>query len=235
MTTVQKNTENFNAIEPETEQEDQDDDNELLALSPEAAAALRAFALSSGVAIDTSNNHEGQGNNDLLSAVRDHFDLKERDETFVVEYQDNDNDDDTTTNITSLQVKRNIRFEVQGVKRVLGQTLSSTGLTIWRAAEHLCDYMFHNPARFQQRTVCELVSTSDSAFLHIYYYDMIYSFSLTTSFTSTASLHLPQGCGLGMVSILLHKMSVAKSILATGALLLTHASFYPYHPAIYTY
>ena len=169
MNTVQKNTEIFDANESETEQEDQDeiddDDNELLALSPEAAAALRAFALSSGVAIDTSNNHEGQGNNDLLSAVRDHFDLKERDETFVVEYQDNDNDDDKTTNITSLQAKRHIRFEVQGVKRVLGQTLSSTGLTIWRAAEHLCDYMFHHPARFQQRTVCELVSNSDSHLL----------------------------------------------------------------------
>lgn len=138
--------------------EDEGDDHEL-ALSPEAAAALRAFALSSGVAIDTNNNHEG--NNDLLSAVRDHFDLKERDETFVVEYQDNDNDDDkddTINNTTSSQAKRHIRFEVQGVKRVLGQTLSSTGLTIWRAAEHLCDYMFHHPSRFQQRTVCELVS-----------------------------------------------------------------------------
>ena len=116
-----------------------------MALSPEAAAALRAFALSSGVAIDTNNNHEG--NNDLLSAVRDHFDLKERDETFVVEYRDIDNDnDDTINNTTSSQTKRRIRFEVQGVKRVLGQTLSSTGLTIWRAAEHLCDYMFHHPS-----------------------------------------------------------------------------------------
>ena len=144
-----------------------DDDNEL-ALSPEAAAALRAFALSSGVAFDTSDNQEDQ--DDLLSAVRDHFDVKERDETFVVEYQDNDDDEDTTSKTNSPQVaavlKRHIRFEVQGVKRVLGQTLSSTGLTIWRAAEHLCDYMFHHPTRFQQRTVCELVSVlSDSTLL----------------------------------------------------------------------
>ena len=154
--------EEYEPQEPgDKDEKDNDDDNEL-ALSPEAAAALRAFALSSGVAFDTSDNHEGQANNDLLSAVRDHFDLKERDETFVVEYQDDD-DDNTTNNANSQQVaiasKRHIRFEVQGVKRVLGQTLSSTGLTIWRAAEHLCDYMFHHPARFHQRTVCELVSS----------------------------------------------------------------------------
>ena len=155
MSAIHKNNEKITKDDEETEQRDEDEDyvNEI-ALSPEAAAALRAFALSSGVAIDTSD--ENEGSNDLLSAVRDHFDLKERDETFVVEYQDNDDDTDITQTLT----KRHIRFEVQGVKRVLGQTLSSTGLTIWRAAEHLCDYMFHHPARFQQRTVCELVSVS---------------------------------------------------------------------------
>ena len=47
-------------------------------------------------------------------------------------------------------------FQVNGVKRELGQTLSSTGLTIWRAAEHLCEYMVNQPQRFMNRKSCEL-------------------------------------------------------------------------------
>eukprot|EP01037_Dinobryon_pediforme_P023678 gene23678-25190_t len=42
------------------------------------------------------------------------------------------------------------------VKRELGQTLSSTGLTIWRAAEHLCQFIINNPQKFRSKTCCEL-------------------------------------------------------------------------------
>jgi hypothetical protein len=147
-----------------------------LSLSPEAAAALRAFALAQGIAVDTSGaDDEAAGDpGDLISAVRDHFDVKDRDEIFPVEHKDEGYDEASPD-----AGLRCIRFELKGVKRSLGQTLSSTGLTIWRAAEHLCDFIFRNPERFHNRSVVEL------------------------------------GCGLGMVSILLHKMAVAATIVAT--------------------
>lgn len=177
--------------------DDDPSDDEGLTLSPEAAAALRAFAISTGIAgfaVDalsssSSENIDEAAASDLLSAVRDHFDVKDKNETFTVEYKDdkydgNDHDDnslpaDATIVTTTHAGKRWIRFQVHGVKRMLGQTLSSTGLTIWRAAEHLCEWMFQHPERFRDRTVCEL------------------------------------GCGLGMASILLENMSVARVVVAT--------------------
>ena len=53
----------------------------------------------------------------IVDAVRDHFDVKDRDEKFLVHYKSDDE-------------CREIRFELKGVKRRLGQTLSSTGLTM---------------------------------------------------------------------------------------------------------
>ena len=53
----------------------------------------------------------------IVDVVRDHFDVKDRDEKFLVEYSNQDG-------------SRNVRFEVLGVKRRLGQTLESTGLTM---------------------------------------------------------------------------------------------------------
>ncbi|RYY80833.1 hypothetical protein EON63_16550 [archaeon] len=54
----------------------------------------------------------------LLKSVQQHFQLQEREEIFHVSYQSNDG-------------KRSISFDVKGVKRELGQTLSSTGLTMY--------------------------------------------------------------------------------------------------------
>lgn len=53
----------------------------------------------------------------IVDAVRDHFDVKDREESFPVYYKTDDE-------------SREIRFELKGVKRRLGQTLSSTGLTM---------------------------------------------------------------------------------------------------------
>jgi predicted nicotinamide N-methyase len=72
----------------------------------------------------------------------------------------------------SKDLSRQVNFEVKGLKKELGQTLSSTGLTIWRASEHLCQFIIDHPDRFSGKSVVEL------------------------------------GCGLGLVSILLHKLNL---------------------------
>jgi predicted nicotinamide N-methyase len=51
---------------------------------------------------------------------------------------------------------RSVSFQLKGLRRDLGQTLQSTGLTIWRASFHLNEYIFHNPQRFIGKSVCEL-------------------------------------------------------------------------------
>ena len=77
-------------------------------LSAATLEALKLFALSSGIDVGSSGD-------EIVSAVRDHFDVQDKDQTFHYEYKNE---------------SREVRFSVKGVKRELGQTLSSTGLTM---------------------------------------------------------------------------------------------------------
>lgn len=144
------------------------------ALSPEAFAALMEFSREKGI-IDYSSSDEEDEEHveenekvekaDVLSRVRDHFHRskigdKNKDYAFTF-------------------AEGRINFTLKGVKQELGQTLDSTGLTIWRAAEHLCEYIENNASLFEDKVVCEL------------------------------------GCGLGLVSILLDKMTICKQVIAT--------------------
>lgn len=98
-----------------------DDD---LVLSSAALAALREFALEKGVALDESDE-EGNDDGDksaalhVLDRVRDHFDLKDKEDTFSYTFG-------------SLSLK------FCGLKREIGQTLSSTGLTVYVQLLHHC-------------------------------------------------------------------------------------------------
>ena len=78
-------------------------------LSAETLAALKAFAASSGIVYDeTDSNNNG---NNIIESVRKHFEIDPDD---VFEYQYGD-----------------IKLSLKGVKRELGQTLASTGLTMY--------------------------------------------------------------------------------------------------------
>jgi hypothetical protein len=147
----------------EGNEESDEENNESLSLSAETIAALKSFALASGISSMQDKDIQASS---ILDVVRDHYEVKNREEEFKIDY-------------TSKDGERSINFKVNGVKRQLGQTLNSTGLTIWRASEHLCEFMINNPQIFLNKSVCEL------------------------------------GCGLGMVSILLDKMDVCESIIAT--------------------
>lgn len=72
-----------------------------------------------------------------------------------------------------------VEFQVKGVKRELGQTLQSTGLTVWRASDHLNDYIYRNMDLFRCSSIIEL------------------------------------GAGLGIVSILIDKLGLSKTIIAS--------------------
>lgn len=89
-------------------------DEILSGLSEETIKALREFALQSGVAIDLKASDTKQ---DLLQSVSKHFQVQDRDQIFPIEY-------------TSKDQQRKVSFTVKGIKKELGQTLQSTGLTM---------------------------------------------------------------------------------------------------------
>jgi hypothetical protein len=88
--------------------DDSDDEggHETITLSESTLAALKDFALSSGIEYDEF---------DPINSIKDHFDVKERYDTFVYEFR---------SQYLSIELK------LRGIKRELGQTLQSTGLTM---------------------------------------------------------------------------------------------------------
>jgi len=51
-----------------------------------------------------------------------------------------------------------ITIRLNGLRRDIGQTLQSTGLTLWRAGDFLSDYMYAHRAMFAGKSVLELGS-----------------------------------------------------------------------------
>ena len=140
--------------------------DEAISLSAATLAALREFAMEKGVTVGGSGGdsckklEESESAVDIVRAVQQHFDVKDKETVFHITHGD-------------------ISLELLGLKRELGQTLDSTGLTIWRAADHLCEYLFSNPDLLKDKYICEL------------------------------------GCGLGVVAILVDKLNVNATIVAT--------------------
>jgi predicted nicotinamide N-methyase len=99
-------------------------------------------------AIDEGNGSTGDNITELLSKVRDHFDVQEKEEIFKIRLRSASNDPSSSS--------RSLRFELKGFKQELGQTLPSTGLTIWRAAEKLSQFLFDRPDLTEGKTVVEL-------------------------------------------------------------------------------
>ena len=120
-------------------------------LSPEALAALQELALDRGVikghqSVDSDDDEDTSEKSDVASLDKMMHGLKSH---FQKEKIGN------TEQIFQLQFG-GISFAVKGVKQTLGQTLDSTGLTIWRAAEHLCEFLTKDPSVLTDRNVCEL-------------------------------------------------------------------------------
>jgi predicted nicotinamide N-methyase len=69
-------------------------------------------------------------------------------DTFQFEY--------TLPQNTVNETENTVSITLTGHKAELGQTLHSTGLTLWRASELLCDYMVRTHTTVQQKNVLEL-------------------------------------------------------------------------------
>ena len=60
------------------------------------------------------------------------------------------------TFVHNLGDKDNLKVVLRGFKAENGQTIPSTGLTLWRAAPVLCDFMVHNSSIIHGKRVLEL-------------------------------------------------------------------------------
>jgi len=92
---------------------------------------------------DGSNGGDSESDGDEFGLFSNMFDDPDREDTFWV-------------NLSTLGKERELKFNVVGVKAELGQTLTSTGLTVWRASEKLSAFLFASPERVRHRRVCEL-------------------------------------------------------------------------------
>jgi predicted nicotinamide N-methyase len=106
-----------------------------LGLSPETLVALAAFAAESDLGIFSAA--------DVRQQVQSAMDTHEKEEEFDFTF------DSSTDKVT---------IKLLGVSSALGQTLASTGLTVWLAARQLAEYLWQIRASLAGQRIVELGS-----------------------------------------------------------------------------
>ncbi|CAI5731732.1 unnamed protein product [Peronospora destructor] len=114
------------------------DGEEDLTLSAAALAALQEFAIEQGIAMkkDTS---------DVRLDIQKALDIEPKEDSFEFTFGKSESEAEIT-------------IRLNGLRRDIGQTLQSTGLTLWRAGDFLSDYMSQNRGRFASKSIIELGS-----------------------------------------------------------------------------
>ncbi|CAN0383912.1 unnamed protein product [Pylaiella littoralis] len=113
-------------------------DEDELGLSSAALAALKEFAVENNML-----GREGDNNVDVRLKVQERMDVKERTHDFRFAFGD-DGDDEQ------------VFISLAGINPELGQTLASTGLTVWRAAQEMARFMWEHRQWFVGKRVVEL-------------------------------------------------------------------------------
>ncbi|KAF0748456.1 hypothetical protein AaE_007343 [Aphanomyces astaci] len=108
-----------------------------IGLSADALAALREFALERGITVEDDDES---------------FDIRKEVQT-ALEEEKGPNEDKFTYSFGD-----DISIQLNGLRRDVGQTLNSTGLTLWRAGDFLSDFMFKHPHLFAGKRALELGS-----------------------------------------------------------------------------
>ncbi|EGZ24076.1 hypothetical protein PHYSODRAFT_296275 [Phytophthora sojae] len=119
---------------------DSESDGEQLMLSGAALAALQEFAIERGIAVEGDSV-------DVRKDIQKALDVEPREDSF--EFKFGQTQDGADAEIT---------IRLNGLRRDIGQTLQSTGLTLWRAGDFLSDFMYQNRGRFAGKSVIELGS-----------------------------------------------------------------------------
>uniref|UniRef100_A0AAV1U385 Uncharacterized protein n=1 Tax=Peronospora matthiolae TaxID=2874970 RepID=A0AAV1U385_9STRA len=116
-------------------------DTEPLALSGAALAALQEFAVERGIIVEKSSA-------DTRLDIQKALDIEPKEDSFEFKFGSTENGGETAP----------IVIRLNGLRRDIGQTLQSTGLTLWRAGDFLSMYIYEHRGRFAGKSVIELGS-----------------------------------------------------------------------------
>ncbi|OWZ16357.1 hypothetical protein PHMEG_0009863 [Phytophthora megakarya] len=108
-------------------------------LSGAALAALQEFAIERGIAVEDESS-------DVRLDIQKALDIEPKEDSFEFNFGKSATED------------AEITIRLNGLRRDIGQTLQSTGLTIWRAGDFLSDYMYQDRSRFAGKSIIELGS-----------------------------------------------------------------------------
>lgn len=97
---------------------DNDTNDDVPHLSADTLLALKQFALSSGIATAVEDD-------DVMDAVAKHFDVNDNEKYEIFHFSWGAN-----SSLYSSVVSNYVELNLRGVRRDLGQTLNSTGLTV---------------------------------------------------------------------------------------------------------
>lgn len=109
-----------------------------LTLSAETLAALNEFAIDNGIIDDDYGSSQ-----QVISKIHDAIDSQQaKEDTFDYQFTKDGKD--------------SIEITLRGFRKDLGQTLPSTGYTLWRAADTLSEFIYENEKLFQDRDILEV-------------------------------------------------------------------------------
>jgi predicted nicotinamide N-methyase len=109
---------------------------------------------------------------------------------------------------------RSIDIHLVGYKAELGQTLHSTGLTLWRASSLLCDFLLQHPGYVRGKSVVEVrfeTMQRDSGYTWT-----VHGVSGIVSHRCSLARSPQLGAGLGLCGILASHLRASKVVLTDG-------------------
>jgi predicted nicotinamide N-methyase len=109
---------------------------------------------------------------------------------------------------------RSIDIHLVGYKAELGQTLHSTGLTLWRASSLLCDFLLQHPGYIRGKSVVEVrfeTMQRDSGYART-----VHGVSGIGSHRCSLARSPQLGAGLGLCGILAGHLWASKVVLTDG-------------------
>lgn len=115
--------------------------DEELSLSSATLAALQEFAQENGVLIPEDSL-------DVRKEIQKALDCEPKEDNFTYTFGSEELNENNGK----------ICIQLQGLRRDIGQTLQSTGLTLWHAGDILCDFLYANQALIRDQSVVELGS-----------------------------------------------------------------------------
>lgn len=117
-----------------------DSHDEQLTLSGATLAALHEFAIEQGISIEDCSS-------DVRLDIQRALDIEPKEDSFEFKFCKNGDKADAE-----------IIIRLNGLRRDIGQTLQSTGLTLWRAGDFMSEFMYQDRSRFTGKSIIELGS-----------------------------------------------------------------------------